>query len=54
MENLKTTITGVLTIVIAVADFALRFLKTGTVGDFTATITAITAGIGLIAARDSR
>lgn len=54
MENLKTTITGVLTIVVAVADFALRFIKTGSIGDITATITAVTAGVGLIMARDSR
>lgn len=54
MENLKTTITGVLTIVVAVADFALRFIKTGSIGDVTATITAVTAGVGLIMARDSR
>ena len=54
MENLKTTITGVLTIVVAVADFALRFIKTGSIGDITATITAVSAGVGLIMARDSR
>ena len=54
MENIKTTATGVLTIVIAIADFALRFLKTGSIGDITATITAVTAGVGLILARDSR
>ena len=54
MESLKTTITGVLTIVVAVADFALRFIKTGSIGDITATITAVSAGVGLIMARDSR
>ncbi|HWL51354.1 MAG TPA: hypothetical protein VNQ90_02905 [Chthoniobacteraceae bacterium] len=45
----KTTIAGVLTIVIAVANAALAVLN-GDAFDIAATITAVTAGAGVIGA----
>ena len=55
MTSPKTTITGVLTIIVAIAAAAKAFFDgdPSTVPDWTATIAAITAGIGLIAARDN-
>jgi len=52
-KNLKTTATGVLTIVIAVASAVLGFLKSGTIPDFGTLIAAVTAGVGLILAKDA-
>lgn len=53
MRNWKTTLTGVLTIIVAIAAPALEFLKAGVIPDLTATIAAITAGVGLILAKDA-
>jgi len=50
----KTTILGVLTIIAAISNAALNFLKTGTPGDVGALVAAITAGYGLIKAADSK
>lgn len=52
MKSWKTTLTGVLTVIIA-AGTAIKLLLTGGQPDWTATIAAITAGLGLIAARDN-
>jgi hypothetical protein len=52
-KNLKTTATGVLTIVIAVSSAVLGFLKSGTIPDFGTLIAAVTAGVGLILAKDA-
>lgn len=53
MKNPKTTILGVLTIVITVANAAMALLKgTGPV-DLASVIAAVSAGIGLITAADS-
>jgi len=52
-KNLKTTATGVLTIVIAVASAVLGFLKSGAIPDFGTLIAAVTAGVGLILAKDA-
>jgi len=49
---MKTTIYGVITILAAVSTALASFIKTGTF-DVATTITAITAGIGLIKAQDS-
>lgn len=49
---MKTTITGILTIVIAVATAAASFLKSGT-ADFGTLVAAITIGVGLIKAADA-
>lgn len=54
MKNWKTTLTGVLTIVATVAGAGLHYLKTGSIPDLTATLAALTAGWGLIAASDSK
>lgn len=53
MKNWKTTATGILTIVVALGSAALGFFKTGTIPDLGAMVAAITAGIGLITAKDS-
>lgn len=50
----RTSVTGILTIVIAVSSAALIYFKTGAMPDFTVLITSVTAGIGLIAARDNK
>jgi hypothetical protein len=50
---MKTTVLGILTIVAAVANAAVSFLKTGT-ADIPVTIAAITAGWGLLHAADSK
>ena len=49
----KTTTAGVLSIVVAVASAALVWLKTGSLPDFGPVIAAVTAGVGLLAARDN-
>jgi hypothetical protein len=48
---MKTTILGVLTIVVAAANVVIGLLRGDSV-DFAAAVTAITAGIGLIKAAD--
>jgi hypothetical protein len=52
--NWKTTATGVLSIVVAVAGAAAEFLKTGKVPDLGILIAAIIAGVGLIKAADAK
>ena len=54
MKNWKTTVTGILTIVVAIGSAALSWLKTGVLPDFGVLLAAITAGAGLIAAKDSQ
>jgi len=53
MKSWKTTATGIVTIIVALLTGFLGWLKTGSLPDFGAIIAAITAGIGLIAARDN-
>lgn len=53
MNNYKTTITGVLTIVVAVLSATLSFLQ-GEHVDVVTTTTAVMAGVGLISARDAK
>lgn len=48
----KTTTYGILTIIAAICNAVASYLKTGAF-DIPTTITAITAGIGLISAQDS-
>lgn len=48
----KTTTYGILTIIAAVCNALASYLKTGAF-DVASTVTAITAGIGLIKAQDS-
>jgi hypothetical protein len=52
--NWKTTVTGVLSIVVAVAGAGVEFLKTGKVPDLGILIAAIVAGVGLIKAADAK
>lgn len=52
--NWKTTATGVLSIVVAVAGAGVEFLKTGKVPDLGILIAAIVAGVGLIKAADAK
>ena len=49
----KTTTAGVLTIVVAVASAGVVWLKTGSLPDFAPVVAAVTAGVGLITARDN-
>lgn len=49
----RTTVTGILTIIIAVASAALSFLKTGTLPDWGILSAAVVSGVGLITARDA-
>lgn len=53
MKSWKTTVAGVLAIVLAVGHAALALIN-GTSVDLAATLAAILAGIGLIAAKDSQ
>jgi hypothetical protein len=48
MKNIRTTILGVLTILAAVSRAGLEYLHLGEL------LSAITAGVGLIAASDSK
>lgn len=50
----KTTLLGVFTILAAVINTALTFLKTGSLGDIGTTAGLISGGIGLIKAADSK
>ena len=52
--NWKTTLTGVLSIVVAVASAAAEFLKTGKIPELGPLVAAIIAGIGLIKAADAK
>jgi hypothetical protein len=54
MRDLKTTTLGILTILSAVINAGLQFLKTGTIGDAASVFTQISAGVGLIVAADSK
>lgn len=49
---MKTTALGILTIIVAVAGTGIKLLG-GEVVDFATVITAVTAGIGLLKARDA-
>ena len=51
--NWKTTLLGVFTILAAVADAGKEFLAHGTLGDVGLLFAAVTAGVGLILAKDS-
>lgn len=53
MKNWKTTVLGVATIVATVANAVVALLKTGQMPDLLTTSAAITAGWGLIAAKDN-
>lgn len=53
MKSWKTTATGITTIIVAVGTAALTYLKTGVLPDFGVLLAAITAGIGLLTAKDS-
>lgn len=53
MTNWKTTVMGILTIIVALGNAALGFFKTGAIPDLGVLVAAITAGIGLITAKDS-
>jgi len=50
---MKTTIIGILTILGAVCNAALSFMKTGT-ADWQASIAAVIIGIGFIKAADAK
>ena len=52
MRNWKTTTTGILAIVVAVAGGAKTYLATGQVPDIAALSAAVLAGWGLIVAKD--
>jgi hypothetical protein len=57
MKNIKTTVTGVLTIFIAVGGVVLYYLQHGVLPDMSVLSTAFSAvsgGVGLIAARDNK
>ena len=53
MRNWKTTTTGVLAIIIAVAGGAKTYLGTGQIPDIAALAAAVMAGWGLIVAKDN-
>ncbi len=53
MKSWKTTVTGILTILIA-AGSATKLMLTGGSPDWSATIAAVMAGLGLCAARDNK
>jgi len=50
----KTTLLGVLTILAAVSNALLNFLKTGTVGDIGEVVALVAGGYGLIKAADEK
>lgn len=52
MKNWKTTTIGILTIVVALSSAALHFLQTGVLPDLGALTATVTAGAGLIIAKD--
>jgi CRISPR/Cas system-associated protein Cas5 (RAMP superfamily) len=49
----KTTITGILTIIVAVGGAALHYMQTGELPPIGTLIGAIMAGVGLLTARDN-
>jgi hypothetical protein len=51
--NWKTTTLGVATIVSAISTGLMLFLKTGQIPELGAIVAAITAGVGLILAKDA-
>jgi hypothetical protein len=53
MRNWKTSTTGVLAIIIAVAGGAKTYLSTGQIPDIAALAAAVMAGWGLIVAKDN-
>ena len=53
MKSWKTTLAGVLSIGVAVGSAALAWLKTGALPDLGAVVAAVTAGVGLLMARDN-
>lgn len=53
MKDPKTTTLGILTLVVAVATAAQQYLSTGTLPDLGMLVTSLTAGWGLIVARDA-
>ena len=53
MKSWKTTLAGVLSIGVALGSATLIWLKTGSVPDFGPVVAAVTAGVGLIMARDN-
>jgi hypothetical protein len=53
MNSWKTTVAGILSIVVALANAGLTFLKTGSVPEIGTLIAAVTAGVGLILAKDA-
>ena len=54
MKSWKTTVTGVLTILVAIGSAGITFLKTGTLPDWGVLVAAVTSGVGLIMAKDSQ
>jgi hypothetical protein len=50
--NWKTTALGIITIITSLGTIAKSFLEEGNLGDISTHIAAITAGIGLIFAKD--
>ena len=53
MNSWKTTVMGVLTILVALASAGLAWLKGGVFPDLGPVIAGVTVGVGLIAARDN-
>ena len=53
LNDWKTTLLGVFTILAAVSDAGKEFLTNGTLGDIGLLFAAVTAGVGLILAKDS-
>jgi hypothetical protein len=54
MKNWKTTLTGVLTLVVTIAGAGLHYLQTGALPDLTPIIAGVTAGWGLVVAGDAK
>ena len=52
MRNPKTTILGILTVIIALATGAKEYLETDSLAHLPMVITAILAGLGLVEAKD--
>jgi len=52
MRNIKTTALGALTIIISIATVAKSILEGSPVSDFAMHVAAVTAGWGLIVAKD--
>jgi predicted anti-sigma-YlaC factor YlaD len=52
MRNYKTTILGVLTVIIALATGAKEYLQTDSLAHLPVVVMAILAGLGLVEAKD--